>query len=340
MSLNDPREMWSRRRFLDRLALAGAAGLLGLQPEHAAAAEAPPETKRLRLGRFPYDVACVAPIWVMEDLLRAEGFTDIQYVLSTTPPGVDVAEGRLDFGIGDVIGHLLQLDAGRPLVALGGIHAGCFELFGTDRIRSIRDLKGKTVAVADPGRQAFVAAMAAYVGLDPRRDINFLTISGADGIRRLAEGKVDAFLGFPPEPQELRVKKIGHSLVNTGLDRPWSQYFCCLAHSNQEFVRKNPVATKRALRALLKATEICGSEPERAARFIVERNYVKNAEYVAQTLKEIPYSRWRDYDSADTLRFYALRLHESGGIKTSPNKLIADGTDWRFVNELKKELKT
>ena len=340
MSISDRSAIWGRRKFLGQLTLAGTAGLLGGQPGRAFAAEAPPETKRLRIARFPYDVACLAPLWMMEDLLRAEGFTDVQYVLSTNPPGVDVAEGRFDFGMNDVIGHLLQLDAGRPLVALGGIHAGCFELFGTDRIRSIRDLKGKTVAVADPGRQAFVAAMAAYVGLDPRRDINFLTISGADGIRRLAEGKVDAFLGFPPEPQELRVKKIGHSLVNTTLDRPWSQYFCCLAVSNREFVRKNPVATKRALRALLKAAEICGGEPERAARVIVERNYVKNAEYVAQTLKEIPYSRWRDYDSADTLRFYALRLNESGGIKTSPNKLLAEGADWRFVNELKKELKT
>ena len=38
------------------------------------------------------------------------------------------------------------------------------------------------------------------------------------------------------------------------------------------------------------------------------------------------------------MRFYALRLHEPGMIK-SPQKLIAQGTDWRFFNELKKEMK-
>ena len=48
---------------------------------------------------------------------------------------------------------------------------------------------------------------------------------------------------------------------------------------------------------------------------------------------------WREYDPEDTLRFYALRLHEAGMIKSSPNALLAEGTDWRFLNELKRELK-
>jgi len=48
---------------------------------------------------------------------------------------------------------------------------------------------------------------------------------------------------------------------------------------------------------------------------------------------------WREYDPEDTVRFYALRLRELGMIKSSPQKIIADGTDWRFLNELKRELK-
>jgi NitT/TauT family transport system substrate-binding protein len=39
------------------------------------------------------------------------------------------------------------------------------------------------------------------------------------------------------------------------------------------------------------------------------------------------------------MRFYALRLHEAGMIRSSPNQIIAEGTDWRFLNELKRELK-
>jgi NitT/TauT family transport system substrate-binding protein len=144
-------------------------------------------------------------------------------------------------------------------------------------------------------------------------------------------------MGFPPVPQELRAKKIGHVVVNSGADRPWSQYFCCTVAGHREFVSKHPVATKRALRAILKAANLCASEPEKAARLIADKGY--SYEYALQTIKEIPYDKWREYDSEDAVRFYALRLREVGMIKASPQKIIVQGTDWRFLNELKKELK-
>jgi NitT/TauT family transport system substrate-binding protein len=153
------------------------------------------------------------------------------------------------------------------------------------------------------------------------------------------EGKIDAFMAFPPEPQELRAKKIGHVVVNTMMDRPWSQYFCCVVVSSREFVSKNPAATKRALRAILKATELTSREPEKAARRLVDRGVTKHYDYALQTMNEIHYAHWRDYDPEDTVRFLSLRLHEAGLIKSSPQKIIAQGTDWRFLRELKKEMK-
>jgi NitT/TauT family transport system substrate-binding protein len=56
-------------------------------------------------------------------------------------------------------------------------------------------------------------------------------------------------------------------------------------------------------------------------------------------VKSIPYGKWREYSPEDTIRFYALRLHEAGMIKSPPQKILSQGSDWRFVNELKKELK-
>jgi NitT/TauT family transport system substrate-binding protein len=108
---------------------------------------------------------------------------------------------------------------------------------------------------------------------------------------------------------------------------------------NREFVRKYPVATKRVLRAYLKAADICANDPERAARYMVEKGYVPEFNYALQLITELPYRRWREADPEDTVRFHALRLHEVGMIKSSPQKLIAQGTDWRFLNELKRELK-
>ena len=56
-------------------------------------------------------------------------------------------------------------------------------------------------------------------------------------------------------------------------------------------------------------------------------------------MKEVAYGKWREYDPADTVRFFALRLQEVGLIKSSPQKILAQGSDWRFLKELKKELK-
>jgi NitT/TauT family transport system substrate-binding protein len=108
---------------------------------------------------------------------------------------------------------------------------------------------------------------------------------------------------------------------------------------NREFIRKYPVATKRVVRAILKAADLCATQPEPAARRIVDRGFTPRYDYAVQTLNELPYDKWREYDPEDTIRFYALRLHEAGLIKSSPNKIIADSTDWRFLDELKRELK-
>jgi len=183
------------------------------------------------------------------------------------------------------------------------------------------------------------AGMITIFGLDARRDVKFVTPSPEESQRLLADRRIDAFLGFPPDPQELRAKKIGHVVLNSTQDRPWSQYFCCMVAANREFVRKNPIATKRALRALLKANEVCALDPEGAARRAVDRGFAARYEYTLETLKSIPYAKWREYNPEDTIRFYSLRLHEAGMIKSSPQKILAQGADWRFLDELRKEVK-
>jgi NitT/TauT family transport system substrate-binding protein len=325
----------SRRRFASGLALLGAGTTLGLWSPPAEA-EPPPETTRIRLPRYPFDLACVAPVWVAEELLRAEGFNTVEYV-SIKGNADLLVTGKVDVMFYDAPGLILSVGDGQPLVGLGGMHGGCYELFGSSRVHSVAELRGRTVAVANPGRHAFVAAMASYVGLDPRKDVKI--VIAEDAAQQFVEGKVDGVLGFPPEPQQLRAQKIGRVIVNTTTDRPWSQYFCCFATGNRDFVRKHPVATKRALRALVKAVDVCAAEPDKVVRGLIDRGFLKDHDYSLQALREIPYRRWRDYDSADTIRFLALRMHEAGVIKSSPQRIIADGMDWRFVNELKKELK-
>jgi NitT/TauT family transport system substrate-binding protein len=331
---------WTRRRFLGGLTLAGTAGLLGL-PARLVAAEPPPETTRLRVMQVPN--LCEAPAQAAQELLRAEGFSEVQYVQALGVAGFEkIAAGEIDLALQAAMIGVRQIDAGAPVVLLAGVHVGCFELFGHERVRTIRDLKGKVVAVSylGGGAHLLIAIMATYVGLDPHKDITWAVQSGRrEAMQFFIDRQADAFMGFPPEPQELRARKIGHMVVSMTTDRPWSQYFCCMLLANRAFVRHHPAATKRALRAILKANEVCAWEPETTARRMVDRGYTDSYDLALEVIKGIPYGQWREYDAEDTVRFFALRLHEAGMIKATPQKLIAQGTDWRFLNELKKELK-
>jgi len=307
---------------------------------------APPETTTIRLAKSPS--ICIAPQYVVSDLLNAEGFTNVVHVESgiSVEPGSGVAQwkslgkGDLDFTLDFSGPLLLEIDRGLGVTLLAGIHVGCFELFAKEGIRSVADLKGRTVGIQGLGspQHVFLSAMATLVGLNPVKDIEWVTSASAKPIELFAEGKIDAFLGFPPEPQRLRAENIGHVIVNSARDRPWSQYFCCILAGNREFVRKNPIATRRVVRAILRATDLCVSEPALVAQRMVDRGFTTRHDYALQTLADVPYNRWRDYDPEDTIRFYALRLREAGMLKSSPAKIIADGADWRFLNEVRREL--
>jgi NitT/TauT family transport system substrate-binding protein len=325
----------SRRDFLATLSTAGAAGMFGAGT--SLADEGPPETTTIRLSWY-FNV-CVAPGYISEDLLRAEGFTDIRYIPDA--PVDSIARGVVDFDFDTAAWVVAHLDAGDPITALTGVHSGCYELFANEPIRTISDLKGRKIGIDRVGSSAhlLLMVMAAQVGLDPHKDIDWITSPTARFMDLFAAGQVDAFLGFPPEPQELRARRIGRVILNMAWDQPWSQYFCCILYGNREFIRNRPIATKRFLRAILKATDLCATEPETAAQRLVDGGFTPRYDYALQALRDLPYDRWREYDPEDSMRFYALRLHEVGMIKSTPNTIIAEGTDWRFLNELKRELK-
>jgi NitT/TauT family transport system substrate-binding protein len=344
----------SRRDFLAAASLAATAGIRA--PRASLAEEPPPEVTTIRLRLEPGTVKlldpgvvenpiCIAPQYLAGELLSAEGFAEVRYVSVQGGPAYSQAFERreLDFGLMFAPGAVRRLDAGVPITVLAGVHPGCFELFAHEHIRGVADLKGKQVGI-DEGRgsppQLYVSVMAAHVGVDPEKEINWVTTDDvARPIDLFTQGRIDAYLAFVPQPQQLRTRKIGRVIVNMALDKPWSQYYCCMLVGNREFVRNYPAATKRAMRAILKATDVCATEPERAARQLLADGFAQNYDYALQVLSELPYNVWRELDPEDSLRFYALWMHEFGQLEATPNRLIAAGTDWRFLNGLKRELK-
>jgi NitT/TauT family transport system substrate-binding protein len=222
---------WSRRGFLAGAAAIGVTGR-GARP---AAAKPPPETTRLRL-------------------LKETGRTWGPAVRRRGPPqgrrvhrrdlrgfprrrGVRVPRG----GEG---GHQPPLrraqhhpaGPGGSRRVPGRRARGVFRGHRHGAARRLTDLKGTIADVPDlrGAEYYFFASIAAQVA---QKDITWAVNSPSESMRLLTKGKIDALLGFPPTPPELRAKKIGHVLVNSAVDRPWSQYFCCLAMSSREFLR-------------------------------------------------------------------------------------------------------
>ena len=334
----------NRRAFLAGLTAAGGAGLFNVRPSNAAE-EPPPETTSVRLPRYIVDNdPCWASLYLAGELLRADGFTDVQYVQGDT--SVDSTEwlagGGTDFDFNMASMHIRTIDAGVPIKVLTGVHFGCLQLMANDSVSSIADLKGKRVAIGavDSHPHVLLSLMANYVGLDPVRDVQWVVDGQTSPMQLFIDRKVDAFLALATEFEKLRAENIGHTMFSIAVDRPWSQYFCCMAAGSADYVNNYPVATKRVLRAILKSADLCASNPALAAQELVNQGFTPSYHNALITLQESPHDRWREYDSEDSVRFYALRMQETGMIKSSPQEIIANGTDFRFLEELKRELKS
>ena len=305
--------------------------------------DAPLETTSIGLPALA-ETQCLAAQYLAEPFLREEGFTDIRYPRYKAKDYLaDMRNGKIEFALGYAAAWIPMIDAGSPLVMLGGVHVGCWQIFGTGDITSLRDFKGKTVSVVGPGftDSIFMAMTLNDVGLDIDKDVKVVNYPPTENARILSSGEVDAVVAFPPINKDLRVKGIGKVVLNSLTDPPWSNYYCCTAVTTREWMEKHPVATKRALRAMVKAADVIAKDPDGSARFLVDEGYATNFDYTCDILKEIPYNKiWRDFDPVDSVRFYALRLKRAGLIKSTPEEIIERGTDFRYLTQLRKELQS
>ncbi len=346
----------TRRDFLRVAASAGAVGagavLLGgcgsddgnggPPSTPAAVVDPPPETTTIRIAGSTVNPR-TAPLFLAEQFLPAEGFTSVQYIDYPVRSDAveEIAAGAIDIGIPFASSVTVAADAGAPLVVLAGVQSSTFEVFANDRVQSLRDIKGKRIWCprdATNGNYVFFAALLAYVGVDIESDVELVDLSPSDGFAQAQAGTIDVWSNSRPYSTIFRTAKVGHVLLDALTDPPWSQYFSSMATGNRGFVEKHPAATKRALRAILKATDVCAKEPERAAHYIVDKGYTKfGYDLALDAIIGRSYAVWREFNPEDTMRFYALRLREAGLVKSTPDELIARATDWRYLEEIKRE---
>jgi NitT/TauT family transport system substrate-binding protein len=329
---------------LDALAACGPQGTSA----PAAATLPPPETKSLRLI---YSL-CDPPFWMAGSFLREEGFTGgfdtgsgpIPQLSSVT----SLVNGEVDIGVYFANSFVGQVDAGQPLVALGGIHPGCSQLWALPGINTISDLKGKTVAVQsktlkDSSYGLFVALLA-HVGIEPAA-VNFVEIGQATGpLDAFLTGKSDAFFAQAQQGTLLQAnpKNPGKLILDTVVDKPWSQVYCCLLAANRDWVNANPTAAKRATRAILRSADAVAKDRRSAPAAAIATGLFNTQgiteQVVADTIKDLSYD-WRGYDPEETVRFFALQLSDAKLISKTPQEIITAGTDFAYFRQLRTELK-
>ena len=175
-----------------------------------------------------------------------------------------------------------------------------------------------------------MAIMAAQVGLDPREDLEWIVPPEGKAVELFAERQVDAFSAFPPEPQELRERKIGRMILSTATDTAVADYFCCVVYGNRDFIRAHPVATKRYLRAVLDGDRLV-RDRARAGRARSDRYRVRAAlrlrppDADRDALRPLARVRRRGHHALP--RAAPARGRDD---RVQPNALLADGTDWRL----------
>ena len=310
--------MQSRRDFLASTSLAAAAGVLGARG--SLADEGPPETTTIRLGHYPTS-ACAPVLHRRGPAARGRVH---RHPLRAGPSAVDaVARGEIDFDLETAAWVVSHMDAGEPITALAGVHSGCYELFAHEPIRAISDLKGKRVGIASSSARAgtcYLTVMAAQVGLDPEKDIDWIASPDRQAPwscspkGRSMPSSVPARAAGAARPQDRsrdpqhwprtshgRSTSAASLFGNTGL-RPRS------SGRHQALPARHPQG-----RRLLRRRAGAG----RAT--LVDAGFTERYDYALQTLTELPYASWREFDPEDSMRFYALRLHEVGMIKSSPN---------------------
>ncbi len=309
-----------------------------------------PETTTVRIA-IPF--ACDPPLWLAKEFLLEEGFTDVQYVNPLGRPRDWATKGTVEFGAVHPEELVAAIDGGAPLVALAGLHSGCQEVWVGPGIASIRDLRGKRIAVLakNTGDQFFnfFATTLAYVGVDPVKDVNFFEV-GPDYralLTAFLDGRSDAFLAASDGAATLRrnPRTPSTKILDQTADKPWSQYLCCMLAANRDWTRQNPVATKRVTRAVLRAADATVKDRPRAARegaarpvqTILPAGDVSLEQILNETIA-MPSYDWREFDPEETIRFFALRLADVKLITSTPQQLIDQGTDLAYMRQLRKEL--
>ena len=328
--------------FLASCAPAGAPGASATAAATAAATATPlppPETTSIRLAAAPCDSA----IYGAERYLRDEGFTDIQITDMATP--AVISAGNAHIGNAFPQAFFNSVESGPKVVSLGGLHPGCVEIWAQPGIASLKDLKGHSITVTAKTlsnlQYSYTSMVLRQAGID-LKDVTFVVQADADTLKLYLDGKSDAVLvattGVPALMKNAANK--GHVVHSQVMDEPWKSTNCCFIIASEPWYRANPIAAKRAMRAIYRTADSIPADRGDATKIATDKGLFGGAAALAnvrEAANMVPLD-WRSYDLEKAVRFYAPLLTDVGVLKTSTDDLLR-AVDLKIFKELSTELK-
>jgi NitT/TauT family transport system substrate-binding protein len=268
--------MATRRELLRRGV--GAAAVLTAGPFLASCAPAPtaasptvtatlgpPETTTIGLAAG----ACDSAIFGAERFLREEGFTDIRFTDTATPAAITAGTAQM----GNAFPHAFfnSVEGAPKVVALGGLHTGCNEIWANGGIASVKDLKGQQITVTSKAlsnlQYAWIAMVVKQAGVDPK-DVNFVVQADANSTQLYLDGKDAAIFVATTAAAALKTNPAnkGKMIFSQVMDEPWKSNNCCFILASEPWYRANPIAAKRVMRAIYRTADTLPANRSDAAK--------------------------------------------------------------------------
>jgi len=300
---------------------------------------APPETTTIRIQ----GAACDAPIMAAEKYLREEGFTDI--TITDSGGAAALAAGKLDLTILFPPSFANAVQSGTKVIALGGLHPGCAEIWAAPGVATLKDLRGKTMVVRSKALSelgySYPAVVLEQAGMD-LKDVNFVVQADADPVKLFVDGKNDAVFVATTAAAALKANPAnkGHVIHSQVMDEPWSKLDCCILTTSEDWYRANPIAAKRALRAIYRAADGLPADRADAVKAVTDKGLFGGAAAYAnvrEAANMVPVD-WRTSDPEKSVRFF-MPLLASAALTRVATDDIVKAIDVRILNELKTEVR-
>jgi len=299
----------------------------------------PPETTAIRLTAAP----CCSPLFAAERFLRDEGFTDVQ--ISDAGAIAALTSGKADMGQVFATGVVSAIDSGKAVVGLSGVHAGCVEVWAPASVSSLKDLKGHTIVVksrtVDDNAYSYLAIALKQAGVDVA-SVNWVVQSDADLTKAFLDGKSDALTLVTTSAFAFHSNTAnkGHVVFDQAMEDPWSGLDCCIITTTPEWLRANPIAARRALRAIYRTADSLPKDRADAAKLATDKGLfggAKNVDLVRGAANMVSLD-WRGLDAAKSIKFHAELLGAIGLAKIAPDAAVTSGLDPRIFASVRAEL--